>query len=175
MSSAEAIRKSSSAADHAVAMANADNLFLRSALETIEPDRRGNTDYVGVHKYISAMKNEGRDLSIKMTVKETRHGNNTFYSIQSIEVLKSESSPSVNEVGAKNAKSASHVSQTSGSDIGFERSVVKMLADDPEMAGYLQDMATLKDAGVADEFVADDNPVTLMSSLKAFAACKLKG
>jgi len=55
MSSQSASQKSTSVADHSLAIANIDRLFAASELTESHPDRRGEPTIVAIHRYTAPM------------------------------------------------------------------------------------------------------------------------
>jgi len=85
MSSESASRKSTSVADHSLAIANVDKLFAAAVLSESHPDRRGEPTIVAIHRYIAPMRGSNSDcLFVKITVKETASPKvpNPIYSIE---------------------------------------------------------------------------------------------
>ena len=95
MTSASAQQKSTSAADHALAVANADKLFTHAMLDRSHSDARGEPTIAAIHRYVAPMRTSaGRLVAVKMTVKETTGPSepNPLYSIETLEI---ENPPSV--------------------------------------------------------------------------------
>ena len=91
MTSKSASEKSTSLADHALAIANVDKLFAHALLDETHVDKRGEPTIVGIHRYVAPMIGaDGNVAAVKMTVKETRHPSqpNPLYSIETIDVEK---------------------------------------------------------------------------------------
>lgn len=88
MLSASAAQLSTSAADHSLAVANADSLFANAVLDRTDPDRDGEATIKGVHRFYAPLVTERGVLAVKMTVKETTApGNlNPLYTIETMEV-----------------------------------------------------------------------------------------
>jgi len=85
MSSQSASQKSTSIADHSLAIANIDRLFAVSVLTERHPDRRGEPTIVAIHRYTAPMQlSDGNWLWVKMTIKETASPKvpNPIYSIE---------------------------------------------------------------------------------------------
>ncbi|MFN3457710.1 MAG: LPD38 domain-containing protein [Novosphingobium sp.] len=99
MTSGKAVQKSTSAADHARAVANVDRLFEGAVLQETHADRNGEPTIAAIHRYVARMEtNEGGSLDVKMTVKETTGPNqpNPLYTVETLEV----EPPSVSETSA---------------------------------------------------------------------------
>jgi len=85
MSSESASRKSTSVADHSLAIANIDQLFAASVLSESHPDRRGEPTIAAMHRYTAPMRGSIGDwLLVKLTIKETTSPKvpNPIYSIE---------------------------------------------------------------------------------------------
>lgn len=89
MTSASAVLKSTSPAEHALAVANADHLFTKARPIEAVKDKKGEPTIAAVHRYVATMDaGEGRSVSVKMTVKETTSARspNPLYTIETVEV-----------------------------------------------------------------------------------------
>lgn len=87
MLSGKAALKSTSAADHSLAVANADKLFANALLDHSHSDRDGAPSIVAIHRFVAPMINSaGEVLAVKMTVKETLANANTLYTVETIEI-----------------------------------------------------------------------------------------
>lgn len=95
MASESAGKKSTSMADHSLAIANADKLFTNAVLDYSHADRNGEPTILSIHRYVAPMITERGDVvAVKMTVKETTSEKqpNPLYSIETLEI---ENPPSV--------------------------------------------------------------------------------
>lgn len=91
MLSASAARKSVSAADHALAVANVDKLFAAAVLDHSHADARGEPTIVAIHRFMAPMiGGDGNVLLVKLTVKETKGEGepNPLYSVEALDVKK---------------------------------------------------------------------------------------
>ncbi|MDM7988097.1 MAG: hypothetical protein QUS13_12245, partial [Smithella sp.] len=91
MFSNSAVNKSTNAQDHALAVANADQLFQHAYLDETHPDKNNDPTIVAIHRFVSPMiTTQGNVIAVKMTVKETSSPKNPIplYSIQAIEIEK---------------------------------------------------------------------------------------
>ncbi|MBN8464151.1 MAG: hypothetical protein J0M01_15280 [Dechloromonas sp.] len=91
MTSGSATLKSSNAVDHALAVANLDQLFRHALLNTSHADRKGEPTIKAIRRYVAPMiGHDGNVVMVKMTVKETTGPNepNPLYSVESIDVEK---------------------------------------------------------------------------------------
>lgn len=91
MFSNSAVNKSTNAQDHALAVANADQLFQHAYLDETHPDKNNEPTIVAIHRFVSPMiTTQGNVIAVKMTVKETSSPKNPnpLYSIQAIEIEK---------------------------------------------------------------------------------------
>ncbi|WP_295442023.1 PLxRFG domain-containing protein [uncultured Thiodictyon sp.] len=91
MTSHKAVVKSTSGRDHALAVANADQLFRNAILDSSHPDVRGEPTIAAMHRYVAPMISEdGSVLAVKMTVKETTGPRepNPLYTIETLDVEK---------------------------------------------------------------------------------------
>lgn len=89
MTSASAVLKSTSPEDHALAVANADDLFQRAEISAVHPDDRGEPTIKAIHRLAIPMRTtDGRAVTVKMLVKETSGPNepNPLYTIETVEV-----------------------------------------------------------------------------------------
>lgn len=87
MLSGKAAAKSTSGADHALAVANADKLFTNALLDESRPDRAGDPSIEAIQRFVAPMINgKGAVLAVKMTVKAIRTAPNTLYTIETIEI-----------------------------------------------------------------------------------------
>jgi hypothetical protein len=96
MLSQSAVVKSSSATEHALAVANLDHLFQNATYAWRKQDRDNNESIAGIHRLCAAMNTpEGMRL-VKLTVKEfsRRSQENKIYSVEAIKIEK-ESSASI--------------------------------------------------------------------------------
>ena len=95
MASESAAGKSTRAADHSLAIANADQLFQHALLNESHADRKGEPTIAAIERYVAPMLTpDGRVVAVKMTVNRTTSEKtpNPLYSIESLEI---ESPPSV--------------------------------------------------------------------------------
>ena len=91
MLSASAARKSVSAVDHAMAVANLDQLFSAAVLDHSHADARGEPTIVAIHRLMAPMiGSDGGVLLVKLTVKETKGAGepNPLYSVEALDVEK---------------------------------------------------------------------------------------
>ena len=91
MLSQSAVEKSTTAADHALAVANADQLFKSALLDHSHANARDmskGAGVVAVHRYIAPLVTEDGVRAVKMTVKETagKRAPNPLYTIETMEV-----------------------------------------------------------------------------------------
>lgn len=95
MTSASAVGKSRSKADHALAVANADALFDRATLLEVHPDRKADPNIVGIHRFTATMAGMDGPLRVKLTVKETRgpHEPNPLYTLEAVQADAAEGGP----------------------------------------------------------------------------------
>ena len=86
MLSGKAVGKSASAADHAFAVANLDQLFERAVLGWSKPDRDGDPNIVAVHRFFAPVLRNGQARLAKLTVKETARSDqaNPLYTVESV-------------------------------------------------------------------------------------------
>lgn len=100
MLSAKAVGKSASPAAHSLAVANLDALFERAVLGWSKPDREGNSNISAVHRFFVPMTRNGRELLVKLTVKETaiERDPNPLYTVEAVEF--NEKSPAAQWVAA---------------------------------------------------------------------------
>lgn len=86
-----AVNKSTSAPDHALAVANADQLFQHAYLDETHPDKNNEPTILAIHRFVAPMiTTQGNVIAVKMTVKETSSPKNPnpLYTIQTIEIEK---------------------------------------------------------------------------------------
>lgn len=90
MTSRSAVVKSTSAKDHALAIANLDSLFEGALLDRSHADYRGEPTIRAIHRYVTTMATDDGVVSVKMTVKETTSEKqpNPIYSVETIETAK---------------------------------------------------------------------------------------
>lgn len=91
MLSASAARKSVSAEDHALAVANVDKLFEAAVLDHSHTDARAEPTIVAIHRFMAPMVSTTGDVVlVKLTVKETKGENqpNPLYSVEALDVKK---------------------------------------------------------------------------------------
>jgi len=90
MLSKKAVDKSHSGKAQALAAANADVLFERSIFGWTKPERDNDPNIKGVHRFFTTMEHEGKQLVVKLTVKETQNpkDNNTLYTIEAVEFVR---------------------------------------------------------------------------------------
>lgn len=90
MTSAKAVEKSSSPADHALALANIDQILPRALLDRSHQDHRGTgpgDSHVAIHRYVAPLVTPRGVRAVKMTVKETRGTQpNPLYTLETMEV-----------------------------------------------------------------------------------------
>jgi hypothetical protein len=86
--SESAVKKSSSTADHALAVANLDQLFARAILGTSHRDRGGNPNIEAVHRFFAPLRTPTGSRLVKLTVKEyaSEGQEPKVYSIEAIDV-----------------------------------------------------------------------------------------
>lgn len=100
MLSAKAVGKSASPAAHSLAVANLDALFERAVLGWSKPDREGDSNINAVHRFFVPMTRNGRELLVKLTVKETaiERDPNPLYTVEAVDF--NEKSPAAQWVAA---------------------------------------------------------------------------
>ena len=118
MASEKAHKKSSSAQDHALAIANIDHLFANAVLNNSYDDIRGEPTIKRIHRFVAPLITPDGVRAVKMTVKETTHPDtpNPLYSIEAIDLVKSER--------------PSHLSEISGHSDGTEHAPQSDFTDD---------------------------------------------
>jgi len=91
----KAVGKSQSGVAQAMAVANLDTLFKRAILGWTKPDRDADVNFAGIHRFFTSMDFGGKQLMVKLTVKETKNtgNNNTLYTVEAVEF--NEVSPAV--------------------------------------------------------------------------------
>ncbi len=131
MLSDSAVRKSTSPADHVLAVANLDTLYRIGMLDQTHADSRGEPTIAAIHRVVAPMIGaDGDVLAVKMTVKETTHPGtpNPLYSVQTLEV------DSTEEVKPARKAPQSGIEREPGQNrnspqAGFSADVTRMLAD----------------------------------------------
>jgi hypothetical protein len=89
MTSGSAVVNSTNVRDHALAVANADQLFANAVLDHSHADKHGEPTVKGIHRYVAPMVTEsGEVVAVKLTVKETTSEKqpNPLYTIETIEI-----------------------------------------------------------------------------------------
>ncbi|WP_423459976.1 JAB domain-containing protein [Ottowia sp. VDI28] len=88
MLSAKAVEKSETPATHAMAVANADNLFERAILGWSKPDRSNDPNIRAIHRFFAPMDVNGRTKLVKLTVKESvrEDRQNPLYTVEAVEL-----------------------------------------------------------------------------------------
>jgi len=86
MLSESAVRKSSSVADHALAVANLDTLFGNAIYGWTKPDRDNDPNLKGIHRFFALMHTSDGMRLVKLTVKEFGRADQGV-KIYSVEVL----------------------------------------------------------------------------------------
>ena len=90
MLSGSAVRKSTNAELHSLAVANIDDLFARAVKGWDKKDRRAEPSIVAIHRFFAKMpKSDGKIAMVKLTVKETaREGQpNPIYTIDAVDEM----------------------------------------------------------------------------------------
>lgn len=103
MLSQSAVGKSTSVADHALAVANLDHLFENATYGWSKPDRDSNPNIKAVHRLFAPMDTSSGTKIVKLTVKEVAQGDrqNKIYTVESIDINeKSPASIWVGEIAA---------------------------------------------------------------------------
>lgn len=91
MTSQKAVAKSTSPEDHALAVANIDQLFRHALLDRSHPDKHGEPTIAAIHRYVAPMiAADGEVRAVKMVVKETTGPKepNPLYTIETLDVEK---------------------------------------------------------------------------------------
>ncbi|MBL8247275.1 MAG: hypothetical protein JNK95_02770, partial [Candidatus Competibacter sp.] len=90
MTSQSAAAKSTNAYDHALAIANLDQLFLHAELDQSHPDKRGEPTIRAIRRYVAPMVTPDGVVAVKLTVKETVSDKqpNPIYSVETLETAK---------------------------------------------------------------------------------------
>lgn len=120
MLSAKAVGKSATPAAHSLAVANLDTLFERAVLGWTKPDREGDSNIRAVHRFFVPMTRNGRELLVKLTVKETaiERDPNPLYTVEAVDF--NEKSPAAQWVAAS--------ADTDGIDLTSIRSAGEVLS-----------------------------------------------
>ncbi|MCH2240946.1 MAG: hypothetical protein MK041_03210, partial [Aquabacterium sp.] len=153
MLSGKAVGKSESPAAHAHAVANLDALFARAIHGWAKPDQAGDPNIAAIHRFFTTMSHDGRDLMVKMTVKETRiqADPNPLYTVEAVEI--NEKSPAAQWVAATLA--ADGVEPTSirsaGDVLNLAKSVQARNAGTQFYQGRKRDDYTLDLFGVPED------------------------
>lgn len=95
MLSGSAAKKSTTPAEHSLAVANLDELFANAVPGWTKADRAGDPNIVAVHRMFAPMRTEAGVRLVKMTVKELALGadGNRLYSVEALDVEKAGSVP----------------------------------------------------------------------------------
>jgi antirestriction protein ArdC/phage/plasmid primase-like uncharacterized protein len=120
MLSQSAVSKSESAASHALALANLDQLFERSIQGWSKPDRGQDRNVVAIHRFFAPFVHDDQGQIVKMTVKELSGNNRTnrLYTLETVEL--SERSPAAIWVAASaSADGVDLTSIRSAGDVGI--------------------------------------------------------
>lgn len=87
MLSGKAVSKSETPATHAMAVANADNLFERASWGWSKPDRSDDLNIQAIHRFFAPLEIDGRTKLVKLTVKETTlERAHSLYTLEAVEL-----------------------------------------------------------------------------------------
>lgn len=88
MLSASAVGKSTSAADHSLAVANLDHLFANAQYGWVKQDRDGDPNITGIHRLFAAMDTASGTRVVKLTVKESARADqgSKIYAVEALEI-----------------------------------------------------------------------------------------
>ncbi|MDR2875967.1 MAG: hypothetical protein LBV44_08595 [Methylobacillus sp.] len=162
MTSESAVKKSTSPEDHALAVANLDQLFENASIDEPHADKRGEPTIAQIHRvYAPMVSSSGEVLVVKMTVKETtsEKNPNPLYSVETIDV----------EKPVREAPSQEGIERDTGSSAvaeiptdGLSDNVLRMIADVKARVGagsFLPEMMSSRgmtaDTGLHPDIVGD--------------------